>query len=119
MSPSRPGNVAGVTSRVYLNSSNICSRVTLGSYTDRLARSSKRSFMTNAAAASRVSPVSFLKAKPKMAICKLYQLGEILLLMALKPIMYGTEAVLGVLTFLPVMVLNMLLTILWAKRRFW
>ena len=71
MSPSKPGTVAGVTSRVYLNSSNICSRVTFGSYTDKLARSSKRSFITNAAAASRVSPVSFLKAKPKMAIWEL------------------------------------------------
>ena len=63
--------------------------ITCGSYTDNSARSSIRSFITKAAAVSRVSPVSFLKANPKIA------------------------------SFFPVTVLNILLTILWANRRFW
>ena len=53
---------------VYCSSMNMPSAVTLGSYTTTLAPSSSRFLATYAAAVSRVSPVSFLKAKPSMAM---------------------------------------------------
>mmetsp|Transcript_11865 Transcript_11865/g.36901 ORF Transcript_11865/g.36901 Transcript_11865/m.36901 type:complete len:414 (-) Transcript_11865:231-1472(-) len=52
---------------MYVTSSNICCFDTLGSYTCTMASSSSRRAATSMAADSRVSPVSFLNAQPRMA----------------------------------------------------